>query len=193
MTRCDAGTSRRRVFFGCLRQPPQAAILTFAVDECHRPRLVLQQFHQLRSRAAQSLGRGFHVHLPCRDDVQGFRQQRGKIAVLRVDHELPVPTTATPQIARFVVRRHGTAMLDCETDSQPERGLLLVFGQAPAFVRLSGNSRRTVRDDGRRFDLIAMLPSRTGTARAPRVALFEQLSDGQRGRMGICGHCKNRR
>ena len=61
-------------------------------------------------------------------------------------------------------------MLDGEADPQSENGLASVFVLAASLVRLCGDACRAVSQDDGRLDLIAMLPARSGPARADLVA-----------------------
>ena len=119
----------------------------------------LEEFDQLRGRAAEQKSRVLGIVIASGQNVESFCQQCRKVIVLRVHIDSTAATTGTPKRARGI-RRVGvvtdrTANRQCQLKSESMHCYPAVFPLSSPFRCLSRRSGRAIGQNNRRFDFVS--------------------------------------
>jgi hypothetical protein len=147
----------------------------------------LEEFDQLRGRAAEQNSRILGIVIASGQNVESFSQQCRKVIVFRVHINSTAATTGTPKRARRIrivgVVTDRTANRQCQLKSEPMHCHPAVFPLSSPFGGLGNRSGRAVRQYYRRLDLVSVLAPWSRAPRGAKITLAGQLIGVERGRM----------
>ena len=151
------------------------------VDEPERAGFSLEEPGQLRWGAAERGRCGSRVVAVRVEEVERLGEDGGEVAVLGRDGDPPPSASRLPERARVLVESGRAADLERQVEAEaPERGAE-VLGLAPPLARLGHDPGRTMGQDDRRLDLVAVLatgPRPTGPPGRSRSASARRSRSG---------------
>lgn len=173
-----------------LSEHSQSRAFSLGVDPLEdHPRLA-EQLCQLRRRASESIGGGLMIPVRIRKNIKCLRNQRREIIVPLADRDPPVTTSRRPTVGEPRGWRRSDRKRQIQAQASHSHGM--IPGLAAFFGGLPAETRRTVLDDNRCLNFVAMLATRAGTPRPGDCAFSQQDIRRLLSRMNLIGHLTDR-
>lgn len=141
---------------------------------------LLHQFGELGWRAGQARRRLFEIEFTEVDDIQRFRQDRGKVGVVGVHCHTLVPAARPPQRAGLPCIAQRQTDAQGQFDTQAEDGDRVILRLAAALAGLRTDPARPMHEHDGCLDFVAMLAPGAGATRPVDFAVSQQPFDRQR-------------